>query len=391
MRPDAGAARSDAGLRADRWVVAAIIASTWAIALLEAINNFGDGARHPVLGTAVVVAVGLLHGRHALAAANGRQPVAWPFTLAVMVFLVVGFPHLQPVSVNNAVFFVGGSAALLLPRRYLALWIAIPTAYALVNDLATGAFNGTSAGFRVWFPCYAATVLSLGMLGLYATSRLSFVLDQFRRTRSESQAVTAGTERLRLSRDLHDLLGASLTAIALKAEVARRLQPTDPAGAARQVRELTELAEQTRAELRAVTQDTRTMTFGDELAGALRLLRLAGVNATATAKPTAADAPHADLWAWAVREGTANVLRHSHASRCLISLDVGRCAARFVMTNDRPETSGELAGTGLTGLTERAHAVGGTLTASITANGWFRLAIEVPLAVDALAVAEVSR
>ncbi len=171
--------------------------------------------------------------------------------------------------------------------------------------------------------------------------------------------------------------------------MALRLHPTNPAGAAQQVRELTELAEQTRADLRAVTQDRRAMNFGDEVAGALRLLRLAGVDATTAGVQAASGTPLDELWAWAVREGTANVLRHSNAARCLISLDVGRSATRFVMTNDHPELSDEPTGNGLAGLTERAHALNGTLTASITGNSWFRLEIEVPTAIGA-AMAEVS-
>jgi two-component system, NarL family, sensor histidine kinase DesK len=388
MQPDTDVPRADRGRTTVRWVLAAIVTSTWAVALLEALNGFGDGARHPALGVTVVVVVGLLHVRHAHAAANGRQPGSWPLTLALMVFLVVVLPHLYPMSVNNAAFFVGGSAAMLLPRRYLAVWIALPTLWFVFVPVALGDLNGTNTGFVVWYLWYAFTVLSLGMLGLYSTSRLAFVLDQFRRTRSEMQAVTAVTERLRLSRDLHDVLGASLTAIALKAEVASRLHPTDPAGGAQQVRELTELAEQTRADLRTVTQDRRTMNFEDELAGALRLLRLAGVDATAAVVQAAAGTPLDALWAWAVREGTANVLRHSNATRCLISLDVGRSATRFVMTNDHPEPSDEPTGNGLAGLTERAHALNGMLEAIISGNGWFRLEIEVPAAIDA-AMAEV--
>jgi two-component system, NarL family, sensor histidine kinase DesK len=385
MPSDADTAQVAGGPSTVRWVFAAIIASTWTVAVLEAINGFGDGARHPAVGVLVVAAVGLLHIRHALAATKGRHPGAWPFTLALMVFLVVGLPRLYPISVNNAVFFVGGSAAVLLPRRYIAVWIGLPTLWAVVDAATSGALDGVNTGFLVWYLFYGTTVLSLGMLGLYSTSRLTFVLDQFRRTRNEMQAVIASTERLRLSRDLHDVLGASLTAIALKAEVAQRLHPTDPTSAAEQVREITELAEQARADLRAVTQDSRTMSFGDELAGALRLLRLAGVNATATDVQTSPGTPHDDLWAWAVREGTANVLRHSNATRCLISLDLGRSAARFVMTNDCPEGSAQPAGTGLAGLAERAEALNGTLAATITANGWFRLEIEVPLSVDASA------
>lgn len=389
MEPDPAANRPEAGLTTVRWVFAAIMVATWVIAMLEALNGFGDGARHPALGIGVVAAVGLLHVHHAQAAVNGRRTRAWPLTLAVMVFFVVGLPRMVPVSVNNAVFFVGASAAVLLTRRYLAVWIGLPTVWAVVSTLAQGELDGANTAFIVWYICYAFTVLSLGMLGLYSTSRLSFVLDQFRRTRSELQAVTAGTERLRLSRDLHDVLGASLSAITLKAEVARRLQPTDPVGAARQVRELTELAEQTRADLRAVTENNRTMTFADELDGALRLLRLAGVNATAAASQSIPGTAHDDLWAWAVREGTANVLRHSHATRCLISLDIGRTGARFVMTNDRPTNSDAPVGNGLTGLTERAEALDGTLAASKTEGGSFLLTIEVPILADTPTAADV--
>ncbi len=364
-------------------VLVVIHVVTWTIAVLEAGTGFGFGSPHPVAGTAVVVVVGLLHLRHAFAAVDDRRPRHWPITLAAMVLLLCGLPLLYRMQIANAVFFVGASAALLLPRRGLMVWITVPILYSVGDAFRRGDLAGEVLAVQVWYPWYSVTVLSLGMLGLYATARVAGVLNQFRQTRAETEAISIGTERLRLSRDLHDTLGQSLTAIALKAEVARRLYPTDATAAALQVRELAEIAERTRADLGAITAGYRPVTFAVELDGALRLLRLAGIDTTAAVHDRGMDAPVDDLLAWAVREGTANVLRHSRATRCAIALDGDQASTDFVMNNDRAEVDGEQGGSGLNGLAERADAVGATIDSGVTSNGWFRLAINVPNAAAA--------
>jgi two-component system, NarL family, sensor histidine kinase DesK len=381
MRPDVALSADDVGASAARAVLLAIHLSTWTFVILESFTDFGSGASSPALGVPAAIAVGLLHLRHAFAAANGRRPRWWPLTLTAVAALTWVLPLVHFVSISNAVFFVGGSAALLLPRRFLPLWIGLPTAGGIGDVIRRGLLDGFGSGFRAWYVYYACTVLSLGMLGLYATARVVFVLGQFRETRNETRAITVGTERLRLSRDLHDVLGQSLTAIALKAEVARRLYPIDPAGAARQVRELTELAEQSRAELRTVTEGTRPMTFTGELDGAMRLLRLAGVDTTATVEPPVSDDASDAVWAWAVREGAANVLHHSRAGRCVISVVRAGSSSRFTMANDEPDTTDEPVGSGLAGLSERTGKLGGTVTAGVSADGWFRLVVELPAVV----------
>jgi two-component system, NarL family, sensor histidine kinase DesK len=173
-------------------------------------------------------------------------------------------------------------------------------------------------------------------------------------------------ERSRIGRDLHDLLGHSLTAITVKAALARRLASSDQTGSVREISEVEELSRQTLADVRAAVSDYRGVTLAGELARGKELLRAVGVVAELPTATDVVDPSHDQLFGWAVREGLTNVARHAHATRCTVTL-----MPSLVEIADDGVGGVVSCGNGLNGLRERVAAAGGTLDAGpIKPRGW---------------------
>jgi two-component system sensor histidine kinase DesK len=193
--------------------------------------------------------------------------------------------------------------------------------------------------------------------------------------RAELARLAAENERTRIARDLHDLLGHSLTTITVKAGLARRLGEADPARAVSQIAEVEELSRRALADVRAVVSGYRDVTLTSELARGRELLRASGITADL---PTATDmvAPaYQELFGWAVREGLTNVIRHSRASSCTV-----RLSPSCVEVTDDGIGSAAPPGNGLRGLRERVADAGGTVDAGpLRPRGW-RLRVWVPAA-----------
>jgi two-component system, NarL family, sensor histidine kinase DesK len=186
-----------------------------------------------------------------------------------------------------------------------------------------------------------------------------------------------GQERLRVSRDLHDLLGQSLSAVSLKGDLAKRLLHRDLAAARAEIEGLTKVARGALRDMRAVTSDQHAVSLPTETDGATALLQAAGVEARIDLDPLELPAAAEAVLAWAVREGVTNLLRHSEARVCSIPAVRRDGIVRLEIVNDgaRPPTR---EGSGLAGLGERARALAGTVAAERTRDGRFRLAVELP-------------
>jgi two-component system sensor histidine kinase DesK len=191
-------------------------------------------------------------------------------------------------------------------------------------------------------------------------------------------------ERLRVARDLHDLLGHTLSLITLKSELAGRLIQRDPARAAQEIHEVERVARQTLREVREAVAGYRQPGLLSELDGARQLLEAAGIACQianmAGVLPPATDA----VLAWTVREGVTNVIRHSRARHCTIcvSYEEGSVHAEIVddggQRNERNATQPGT-GSGLVGLAERVRAAGGQIEARPQPVAGFRLWVELPL------------
>jgi two-component system, NarL family, sensor histidine kinase DesK len=180
-------------------------------------------------------------------------------------------------------------------------------------------------------------------------------------------------ERGRVARDLHDLLGHSLTVVTLKAQLAARLVESDPARAAAEMEEVERLSRDALADVRAALAGYREASLGTELAGARQALAAAGI---AAHLPAAVDerlpAELRELFAWAVREGVTNVVRHAGATACWVELS----PVELVVSDDgRGRAAGREDGSGLTGLTERALRAGAVVSTGASSAGGFRLSV----------------
>jgi two-component system, NarL family, sensor histidine kinase DesK len=184
--------------------------------------------------------------------------------------------------------------------------------------------------------------------------------------RAEVAQLAAENERIRIARDLHDLLGHSLTTITVKAGLARRLGAADPVRAVGQIAEVEELCRQALTEVRAAVSGYRDVTLAGELARGRELLRAAGVAADLPTATDIVDPAHQELLGWAVREGLTNVVRHSRAGTCAV-----RLSQSGVEITDDGVGAAAPAGNGLSGLRERVAAAGGSVEAGpVQPSGW---------------------
>jgi two-component system, NarL family, sensor histidine kinase DesK len=186
---------------------------------------------------------------------------------------------------------------------------------------------------------------------------------------------------------LHDLLGHSLSSIALKSELAGRLLPADPDRAAVEVHDIEGVARKALREVREAVTGYRQPTLDEELAGAREMLEAAGISCETERNvgvlPNDVDA----VLAWAVREGTTNVIRHSHATRCQIRLIQDGEQIHAEITDDglgAPSEGDEThpSGSGLSGLAERVAANYGIFEAGSRPEGGFRLHVSLPLGTE---------
>jgi two-component system, NarL family, sensor histidine kinase DesK len=157
-------------------------------------------------------------------------------------------------------------------------------------------------------------------LSMFASVRAVQANRALAEAREKLAILAAENERFRIARDLHDLLGHSLTTITVKSGLAYRLGQANHARAVQEMAEVEDLARRTLADVRAAVANYREVTLAGELAAGRELLRAAGV---AAELPRAADVvgpAHQELFGWVVREGLTNVVRHAHASSCAVRL-----------------------------------------------------------------------
>ncbi|WP_454860854.1 sensor histidine kinase [Promicromonospora soli] len=232
-----------------------------------------------------------------------------------------------------------------------------------------------------------AALASLAMFGLRRATERNRALH---RTQEEVAALAAAQERDRIARDMHDILGHSLTVVSVKAELAGRLmhsgpeqdgapEPTPEAGRAlNEVAEIQTLVRSTLADMRGMVAGERQVTLAGELAAARSAFDAAGITADLPGAVDEVAAEHRAVFAWALREGTTNVLRHAAARRAAVTLT----SHALVIDDDgrgmRPRGPASGGGNGLPGLTERARAVGLVVETGPSPLGGLRLAVRVP-------------
>lgn len=293
--------------------------------------------------------------------------------LALLTGLVLYIDLSYPVGWFWLFIYVVMAAGVVLPTRAAIGTIIAVTVLAAGIDVARMGWIValSAAGITIWGVC---TIM---------WRRLVVTVDELRAAREELARLAVAEERLRFARDLHDLLGHSLTLITLKSELAGRLLPADGERAAGEVADVERVARQALREVREAVAGYRRPTLAGELAGVRDLLAAAGIETRIDAD-TGPLPPELDaVLAWTIREGATNVIRHSGARHCQIRVIVEDGAVRAEVIDDgrgSPATEpAETSGSGLSGLAERVAAFGGRMTAGPDAGGGFRLQVELPL------------
>lgn len=308
--------------------------------------------------------------RHA-GAPGRRMPYAWAFVAGEAV-LTAGMAAAAHASAFAGFVFLGVTAVFTLARAEAVVVVVV---LVVVSESMPRVLPG-------WVPLDSVGVqIALAAVAVFGVTEVMRRNVDLARARLELADLAVARERERIARDVHDLLGHSLTVITVKAELAGRLLQLDAAGAAREVADIEALARAALADVRATLHGVRAVGLASELASARAALEAAGIEAQI---PTAVDAvPDGlrELFAWTVREAVTNVVRHSGARRCEIVL-AGRalvvrddgCGPQDPGTALQPRSGTD--GSGLLGLRERAGAAGATLTAGRSVSGGFELRVE---------------
>lgn len=266
--------------------------------------------------------------------------------------------------------FAAGASSALLATPYAVGGVGMATALGVLALMVRGAPWGTTFGF-------AAPAAGVGMM-MVALTELRQSNRELVNARAELARLAVAQERERFARDLHDLLGHSLSVIALKAELAGRLLPGRAHEAATEVAELEQVARNALGEVREAVSGYRMPTLDGELAGARIALSAAGITLDVDSPRFALDPATEAVLAWTVREGATNVIRHSGARHCSVHVRAGVGEAEVEVLDDGAGANGHQHGNGLAGLAERAEKVRGRLEAGTTAGGGYRLAVTVP-------------
>ncbi|MGW5173228.1 sensor histidine kinase [Streptomyces sp. NPDC004082] len=349
----------------------------WLLMGMGAFSNlFQDETANPWIGGAGLVTFNSLYIYVVFRAFVKEKREAFSTRLALVLLGVV--------TCGLAVGY-GGSWLLFFPLLGLAAGATVRGRWLGVTGLGLTAVAGTVAGLRdgwsavnVAYGTFLSTMVTAAILSLAETVR------ELRAAREELARRAVERERLRFSRDLHDLLGHTLSVIVVKSEAARRLAGRDPEAALSQVTDIESVGRQALTEIREAVTGYREGSLATELDRARSALSAAGVEPVVRLSgPPLAPRTEA-LFGWVVREAVTNVMRHSDAGRCEIAVDGTADRVRLRVTDDGTGTgtgspAEGIGGTGLKGLTERLSTAGGFLEAGPGPRGGFLVTAELPV------------
>lgn len=287
--------------------------------------------------------------------------------VVVMDLLAAGLSTRNPGAVA---FWIYGAALIanLRPARHAAITLAVQVVVA----------GGVPAGLGmpVWYSAMSAVISAL----VGAVTIQAAVNDdrnaRLRLAQEEVERLAKVAERERIARDLHDLLGHTLSVIVLKSELARKLVSRDAARAAQEIEEVERIAREGLAEVRTAITGYRSSGVHAEMEHVRKALSSAGIDATVEAHPVQLDAAQDTALSLALREAATNVIRHAGATRCHIRFYT-QDGSVLMEVSDNGRGGDAPFGHGLTGMRERIQGLGGVLQRE--SDHGTRLQIRLPL------------
>lgn len=303
------------------------------------------------------------------------------FSVGVLTVMIV---QLEP----GQVWIPSVAIAVAVPVSMIAL--LLPALTGLLLGLLLGGSAGLLAGRRTDTPVELLLQLSILSGVIVALVALSFWLTgwtlrniwELEEARRAAAQLAIAQERLRISRDLHDLFGRTMATVAVKTELAGELVRRGRSEAAlTQLSEVRSIAEQTGQQVRAVVQGYRPDDLATELAGARSLLDSAGIRCVVRGSVPADLEPEViSGLAWVLREAVTNVIRHSQATECMIAMESSD-RLRMIITNDGAAMADDdhhsTSGHGLIGMRERMAELQGELAISQD-QGRFTIEVSTP-------------
>lgn len=285
----------------------------------------------------------------------GRRHLAVMVALALLVSLVIGLEALGMATfvVAFAMFTLPLVGALVLGAVVLAVALLLPWWQGVLGELW---------GF----------IPLLIMVGTF-TAIIRVIEDRQITHQAAQDELMLAAERDRVARDVHDVLGHSLTVVTVKAELAERLVDVDPQRAKAELAEIQSLTRQSLAEIRATVAGLRIARLTEEIETARSTLAAAGMEASLPQDPSVVEPRHRMTLAWALREAVTNAVRHSGARRCTVELGEDW----LVVTDDGVGTRGRREGNGIRGLRERVTAAGGRVSIEAGPTGGTRLRVQL--------------
>ncbi|MEV0458991.1 sensor histidine kinase [Catellatospora methionotrophica] len=313
----------------------------------------------------------ILQMYHGAPQVTGRPPRRWRWTLPLHLVILAEAVALTGPHFAPTITLAAGAVLYRWRRPWSFGVLAIVTA-----ELLLVLPSGATVGDHV----YLVASLTGALIQAYAYCRLPEVARELAQASAGLARLAVVRERLRVTRDVHDLLGLSITAIGLKCELITRLVDADPVRARHEFRELGTLALRGLADIQAAISGAPELRLAEELRAVCSLLDASGIHAEVAVGTAALPADIDTLLATVVREAVTNVVRHTAtATTCKITLTTRDGTARLRVTNDgEPGLAAAGAGTGLVNLRDRLAAACGRLSAESDHDG-FVLTAYVPL------------
>ena len=332
---------------------------------------------------AALLAYSAIYAWYCLRGHRTRDPRVTLATIAVLTLLALALDHLSGLPANNYFLIPLLIAGFSLRPKSALITFAVVGAISVFEVILLARLPTAQVALAAVLVVPGVVLFGCSAMGL---RYLLVTLAELRSARSEIAQHAAEQERSRIARDLHDLLGHSLSVITLKGEVATRLLPEGAPGVD-DVRDMLGLSRQALQEVREAVSGYRKPTLATELMVAKVALLAAGVEIEVKQDIGALDRETEAVLGWVIREATTNVIRHSGAKHCDIALTRDDGHLQIEVTNDGWRVPQAPAGNGLRGIEERLSALGGRLDTSALSSAGFRLFATVPIQPESDAIA----